>query len=509
MARRAHPRVTGIEGNLVFSYAADDAFIDFNKALAVGARLDISVIDAELREPAQIVSAVFDNEDVLSVDVIDAHTITVLATAEGGSLLSIEAFTSSSETLTDAVNLRAAMPDTLDIRHSCHSQPEAHYLTGTRAWVPYEMLLGRQPTIGYGYYPIELSDPALGSLISAASNQQYMVIDTTAPGELVLQSQVDDTSMTLNIVGPEFIDGAMEPIAFVLEDIDVGDTNIFYVLPRVGATPICQSTAPKSVASDTPDVCDVRDRDNPSLGGDLAYEAGWFEVEGVAEGSCLFTVTYPDGDNGQGASQQFSYPSSPKPYTPPISACTTMVSRCGATQSSASSTSVSTDTDCQAGAPNRKMLIGPGSSTGGQVKLPASLFVQSASPMLTSTLVTGSPLVSSTSTRTPIPIPSHSLLQPGPAATATPISATCRHICSPTRGAPARGETIGPGHQPAATPSRADLVTFWLFELGFDNLGGRLGAHRGVVEELDGHPSLFQERLPIEAHSTDGARHRG
>ena len=37
------------------------------------------------------------------------------------------------------------------------------------------------------------------------------------------------------------------------------------------------------------------------------HEYGWFSVTGVAEGECIYTVTYPDGNGGAGAEAQFSY----------------------------------------------------------------------------------------------------------------------------------------------------------------------------------------------------------
>jgi hypothetical protein len=100
------------------------------------------------------------------------------------------------------------------------------------------------------------------------------------------------------------IDGAAEPTAYVAEDIDVGDTNAFYVLPSVGGVPICQADIPKVVTSDTPTICDVRDA---GAADENVHEYGWFEIEGIAAGPCVYTVTFPDGNAGTGASAQFTY----------------------------------------------------------------------------------------------------------------------------------------------------------------------------------------------------------
>jgi hypothetical protein len=301
-------RITGNEGNFQFAYPADDAFVDFNKAVAVGASLDLAVTDVDEGKPVTLSSAQFGEPDLLNVTGFEGNTITLQGVADGNSLLEVVGTTAAGETLTDSVNMRAATPDTIELRHTCHSEDTAYYLTGQRVWVPFELKLGRSPAIGYGYYPVDFSDPSLATF-AADKNQQYMPLDLgSAVGDLVLTSQLaQGDPLTMRIVGPEYIDGATEPIAFVLEDIDVGDTNAFYVLPRVGSTPICQADVTKTVTSDTPDICDVRDRDNPTLGGDQANEFGWFEVEGKAVGTCLYTVAYPEGDNGSGASQQFSF----------------------------------------------------------------------------------------------------------------------------------------------------------------------------------------------------------
>ena len=110
------------------------------------------------------------------------------------------------------------------------------------------------------------------------------------------------------IVEPSKITGVAEPIAWVFEDIDVGDTNAFYVLPTTDKSTICQAEVTKTVESDTPEICTITERETADTS---TFEYGWFEVTGVAEGECLFTVTYPEGNGGVGASAQFSYPIEP------------------------------------------------------------------------------------------------------------------------------------------------------------------------------------------------------
>jgi hypothetical protein len=296
-------RLTGNEGNFQFSYTADDRITDFNKPIAVGGYLDIEVTDVGALQPVELLAAAFDDSSVLDVVSFSGSTITVMGVADGSALLSVEGTTVDGETLTDSVNLLAATPEVLLLSHTCEGDT---YLTRQRIWVPFEMEKENgQPVIGYGYYPISLDSEASLSLNTGESGQQYMAFDTTATaGTATLSSTVDDASLSINIVTPADITGVNEPVAWVFEDIDVGDTNAFYVLPTTDTSTICQADVAKTVTSDTPEICTVEDAEQLDSS---THEYGWFEVTGVAQGECLFTVTYPTGNSGTGASAQFSY----------------------------------------------------------------------------------------------------------------------------------------------------------------------------------------------------------
>mgnify|MGYP007066194422 FL=1 len=303
--------LTGNEGNFQFSYDADDWLTDFNKPVAVGAYLDVSVREVANFMAVDLADASFDDPAVLDVVDFAGDTITIQGTGDGFALLQVEGSTNSGETLTDSINMQARVPEVLVLWHTCGGETQGNYLTDQRVWVPFEMQMdnaSHQPVIGYGYYPLT-ADTDAAALDSAESGQQWMAFDTAeAAGITVLSSDIDDTTLTMNVVTPATIDGVDEPIAWVAEDIDVGDTNAFYVRPMAGDLPVCQAEVDNTVVSDTPDICTVTDTE-PVQTGD--HEYGWFSVTGVAEGECLFTVTYPDGNGGEGASAQFSYPIEP------------------------------------------------------------------------------------------------------------------------------------------------------------------------------------------------------
>ncbi len=300
--------ITGNEGNFRFSYTADDAIGDFNKPVAVGAKLDLRVTAVGTNEAVTLSAASFDDTAVLDVVSTEGSTITIEGTGDGAALLSVEGAAPGGTTLTDSVNMLAAVPEVLSLWHSCTEDDPAYYITSQRVWMPFEMTMANtQPVVGYGYYPVAVDGSATHT--SADSTQQWMAFDTAATaGTATLTSDIDDTTLTMEVVAPAAIDGIEDPIAGVIEDIDVGDINAFYVRPTVGGVTVCQADITKTVASLTPEICDVRDTNAQSI---VQYEFGWFEVEGVAEGTCEYSVTFPDGSNGDGVTATFSYPIEP------------------------------------------------------------------------------------------------------------------------------------------------------------------------------------------------------
>lgn len=305
-------RLTGNEGNFEFSYWTDDKVTDFNKPIAVGAYLDVEVHDVGWHQAVELSEASFDDQSILMVDSYEAHRITIAGMGDGPALLSVAGTTTRDETLTDSVNMLAATPEVLVLRHSCTQDSLAAALTEQRVWLPFEMeKINGQPVIGYGYYPVTVTGDS-ATLNVDDSTQMHMAFDTAPTiGMLELASDIDATTLSLDVVTPADITDVEEPTAWVLEDIDVGDTNAFFVRPMSNGQVICQANVTKTVLSDTPAICDVRDRDPETDGSDASYEYGWFEIEGLAEGLCEYTVTYSDGAAGLGASGQFFYPIEP------------------------------------------------------------------------------------------------------------------------------------------------------------------------------------------------------
>ena len=299
-------QLTGNDGNFQFSYPADDRVLDFNKPIAVGAKLDIEVTDVGARDDLEISGASSADDAVLTVDSFSGNAFTLLGTGAGNVLLTVTGTTAAGDELTDSVNMGAKVPEVHKLAHTCDGGTRSAYLTGQDIWVPFEFeMANSQPVIGYGYYPVTASDESVLSIDPAWEGSQYMKFTTGSAGDITLTSDLDGSAIELNVIAEADIDGVGDPTAFVLEDIDVGDVNAFYVLPTVGELTVCQADVTFTVTSDTPDICDVRTTDDALASGDALYEYGWFEVEGKAAGECSYTVAYPNSTVATSA--QFTY----------------------------------------------------------------------------------------------------------------------------------------------------------------------------------------------------------
>jgi hypothetical protein len=301
--------VTGNEGNFQFSYPADDRVLDFNKPIAIGARLDVVVRDAGDRSEIPLTDATTADSSILDVESFEGNSFTLLATGDGNVEVSVKGLNAAGSELTDSVNMLARTPEVHTLHHTCApDSPTAAYLVGQAVYVPFEFTMANeQPVIGYGYYPVT---PSTDAMVFDATFQgnQYMRFNLENVGSVSLNSDITDTRLDLEIIDIASITGIEEPTGFVVEDIDVGDTNLFYVRPMAGANVVCQSLAPIQYSADTPDICNVVAATNVSgLETATGNEGGWFNVTGVAAGTCSYTVTYPGGADGVGVSQQFSY----------------------------------------------------------------------------------------------------------------------------------------------------------------------------------------------------------
>jgi len=304
--------LTGNEGNLEFTYPADDRVADFNKPIAVGAKLELEVRDAGSRKAVSLTSASTEDDSVLRVVSFSGSKLILEGVSSGGTLVLVEANTTGGA-LGDSVNMLARVPEVMKLANTCVTEASAQYLTGQDIIIPYDFEMSNgQPVIGFGYFPITL-EPATGMTLDTTSvDQQWFHFTTGATAQNVtLSNSIDSTTLTLELVEVGSVDGGMLQLDSLLP-AEVGKKRALYVLPTANGRPICQAQTDYSVVTDSPEVCTVTAivaPDTADLG--VAKEFGWLEVEGLTAGTCNFTVTYTEGAAGVGASSALAVPVNP------------------------------------------------------------------------------------------------------------------------------------------------------------------------------------------------------
>ena len=291
---------TGELGNLSFSYDAKDELFNFNKPIALGAKLRITVRDAggAPGTGADVKSAATNNPSVAKVVSFEDSDVIVEGLADGEFALEVSAEVGfPAESKEDRVSMLVREPEVLKIGHACKSfgANKAYYLVGHHIELTFEMeLADGQDVIGYDYYPIELDNPDLATLTRGHEEAKIFKFTLgSRPGDLLISSTVDDTKATIGIVDEAAIDGAR----MLGAEKDLGAIGTLRrVRPTVGGEDICSSELDREVSSLTPDICKVTKGDKPEY---VRFE---FEPGSLNE-TCQFEVTYPGGNGGEGMTQ--------------------------------------------------------------------------------------------------------------------------------------------------------------------------------------------------------------
>lgn len=310
-ATACQSQITGNEGNLVFSYTADDAVSDFNKPIAVGAKLQLRVREAGTNLPATIQSAISDDGDVLAVDSFTTNQLILEAKSAGNVLIEVEAAVAGKDAVTDSVNMRAAEATRHELRHTCADATVrnfTYFANSEDIYVYYDLFTANnEAAIGYGLFPVTL-EPASGATLDQTSTSQFAyTLDLGDPGTLTLTSSIDNSTLTMNLVSKADVDGAeLSPLS-ASTAILVNQNAFVSVSPTVGGERVCQAKMGMTAESLTPEICTVA---VPGAVDDelkeALYESLFVRIDGLALGTCEFEVSLPDGANGAGTKSTLS-----------------------------------------------------------------------------------------------------------------------------------------------------------------------------------------------------------
>jgi hypothetical protein len=294
-------KLTGNEGNLTFEYSADDDVRDFNKPIAVGARLELEVSPAGTGQGrAELQTVTTDAPGVLEVASFSGSKFILEGVGEGHTLVRVTARLRSGDVVSDSVNMMARVPEVLKMWHTCDRDAlEGLYLVDSDVMIPFDMeMRNGQSVIGYGYHPVRVLPGGALTLDKTSSDQTAFHIRTSAfPQNVTLKSTIDSKELALRLVEERDIDGATldESATGAL----VGVARQYRVLPTVGGRVVCQARTPLSAVSITPDVCEASAVGAPSQDGEGPLnEHGHVRVTGKRVGRCTFTVSYANGRAG-------------------------------------------------------------------------------------------------------------------------------------------------------------------------------------------------------------------
>lgn len=295
-------RVTGNEGNLVFSYLADDNLLDFNKAIAVGARLDLGVAEAGSNKAVAVETAGAEPASAMAIVSAEGSKIVLEGKAVGDVLLKVTARVAGGTEVNDSVNLLVRKAEVLRLRHACTDAGSAHYLLGNDVLVPFELERSDgQPVIGYGYYPVDVKPAGAVAIDATRKTQQFLAIKIgNGAASATLQSQIDATTLAMELVAPAAIDGSALDGNKDGNTAYVGLKKLVHVRPKVGASPVCGANTPLQAKTTTPDICSVTALQVANQAQGVVDSWGWLEVDPKQVGVCAFEITWTAGNDGKG-----------------------------------------------------------------------------------------------------------------------------------------------------------------------------------------------------------------
>jgi hypothetical protein len=294
---------TGDLGNLSATYVADDKVTDFNKAIAVGAKLDLSVWTATTpKTTVTVTAATSDQPGILKVASFQGNTLVLEATGEGSATIDVTAKKGSGEEVKDRWHMRGAKAQKLVVKHLCTNEAEGYYLTGLDIWVPYDLQhKNNEPAIGYGYFPFAVEPKDVLTQDQQTHDQAFLHFKTAATkgATATLSSTIDAAKLQFKLVDIGDADGILLGGTYYL---GVGTTMPVLVRPAIGGKPICQARTEFTAKGKTDDVCSVKVIGNVNSPASAAVPEsyGLVELKGLKAGKCQFEVTYPKGKGGAG-----------------------------------------------------------------------------------------------------------------------------------------------------------------------------------------------------------------
>lgn len=290
--------IEGDEGNLTFHYLDSDLReSSAAQDLAVGAKVDVQVSDAEAEndDPLEISDAYSD--DAQTIDAIDqreqSFRLEALdATPSEGTRIHAEAIDEDGEALSDSVSIGAAEVDEVELDSRC----DGLYFVEATADFNYKMYddAGERLT-GYGHYPVSV-EPSEGGEIDEDHGLlgSLQVATGSDAGEYEIVDEDDESLASFELL--EGADVEELDVAAGAEDtertVSVGEENqvAIFAVERDDQAICGDVESVIDLSADDDSICEPRYEALDSILQGLHF----IHVEGLEAGDCEVTLEIPD-----------------------------------------------------------------------------------------------------------------------------------------------------------------------------------------------------------------------
>ena len=287
----------GEEGNFTFRYV--DGLGTVASDLAVGARVDIQVVDADTDSAVIVDEAFSEAADVIDVvDFVTGHgesRFTLEALSAGSARIVAESGTGD-EMLRDSAIFEAATATQVELDSICSS---GTFLTNGHAIARYRMRDDASTLLtGYGLYLADVDPPEGGEVDEDYRRLGFLRLNTgDEAGTYSLASQVDDGSLDFELVDAASIDELNTNFDedTIIDTLEAGESR--HMAPftlKIGEDQICGPPGANIVVTvDDESVCTARygrEFDNiPTL-----LDLHTLYVAGLDAGTCTVTIAVAD-----------------------------------------------------------------------------------------------------------------------------------------------------------------------------------------------------------------------
>lgn len=298
-------RTTGEAQRLAFTYDSDEAVSNLSRPIATGARIALRTLDVDTATPLPVRTATSDSSAIVVRGLEDGAVI-IEAVSAGSARIAVTA-TLRDQPVSDSIVLESRPAERVDLAHACAGGESGVYLTGSRIRLPFELSQADgTELIGHGVHPVTIS-PAGWLVIDESSTSQAFLPLRAAQheGVVTIESAIDDARLELELIDESRLEGAELLGGSIDNAVAIGETGFSLVAPTFDGRRLCQGDPAREITTRTPTTCEVSAimsarEDDP--------RQGMISIRGLSQGTCRFSVRYPNAASGAGIEVELSVP---------------------------------------------------------------------------------------------------------------------------------------------------------------------------------------------------------